>query len=839
VAARKSSGGGSRKAARKGAKKAASRSARKGSAGRSAGRKSARKAAPRKRGAGGVAARRRRRERRRRLRAIGALGAFLVGLAAASWVLSLDAVVRERFDGRRFTVPSKVFAAPIILYPGLDWQQLDLIGTLQRLGYREQAGGGALESGRFRRTPGKLRVSLRGFAHPTRREPAQDVAVLTRGSRVAEIRDVRTGREVGAVPLEPALVGAFYGSQREQRELVAIDALPRHLIDAVLAVEDRRFESHHGVDLRRILGAFVANLRAGGIRQGGSTLTQQLVKNFFLTPERTVRRKLQEAVMALLVEARYEKPAILESYLNEIYLGQRGSTAIHGIGEAAVFYFGKPASDLGLAESALLAAIIQSPNRLSPHRNPRAATDRRNLVLELMFQQQRIDARQLDRARHRPLGLARVTPEQSESRYFLDLLRRQLPEAYDRDVLTAQGLRIYSTLDPRLQDAAARALKNGLARIEQQVPRLAERPAGARLQGCLVALRPQTGEILALVGGRDYGRSQFDRCTQARRPAGSVFKPFVYLAGLTPDRGAPHITLASRLDDEPIEVETEQGVWSPSNIDHEFRGRVPVRTALEKSLNVPAVRLALAVGVDRVAAVARRLGIESRMPRVPSLALGTAEVAPLEMARAYATLANGGIRPTPHTFEDVVAAGRTLDRRHLDFERVMPATHAYLATSLLQGVVERGTAASVRALGLRGPIAAKTGTSDEERDLWFVGFTPELVAVVWVGFDEPASVGVPSSRAALPIWAEFVREVVGERVRGDFLRPPGLVEHDIDPLTGALAGRGCPDREPEIFLPGTEPLEVCVGRNRIERRERGDDGGKNRRGLLRWVRDWL
>ncbi len=489
--------------------------------------------------------------------------------------------------------------------------------------------------------------------------------------------------------------------------------------------------------------------------------------------------------------------------------------------------------------AALLAAIIQSPNRLSPHRNPRAATERRNLVLELMFQQERVDALALDSARHQPLGLARVTPEQSESRYFLDLLRRQLPNVYDQDVLTAQGLRIYSTLDPRLQEAAARALKNGLARVEQRVPGLADRPDDARLQGCLVALRPQTGEIVALVGGRDYGRSQFDRCTQARRPAGSVFKPFVYLAGLEPDSGPPHITLASFLEDEPLDVETDQGVWSPANIDHRFRGRVPVRTALEKSLNVPAVRLGMAVGIGRVADVAKRLWIESRMPRVPSLALGTADVSPLEMARAYATLANAGVRAIPHTFEDVVAQERTLDRRRLEFERVMPAAHAYLAVSLLEGVVDRGTAVGVRNMGLRGPIAATPGTTDEERDLWFVGFTPELVAAVWVGFDEPASVGVASSRAALPIWVEFVREVVGERVRGAFRQPPGLLEFDVDPESGALAMRGCPDRRPEIFLPGTEPLDACVGRNRIERRASRDDESKKRRGLLRWIRDWI
>jgi penicillin-binding protein 1B len=757
-----------------------------------------------------------------------AVVALVAGFWASSWVLEQDRIVLERFEGRRFSVPSKVLSAPTILYPGLDWKRIELPETLDRLGYRERNTPGDLPPGRYRWGRGQLRVHLRAFEHPSRAEPARSVAIRLNGNHIDSIRDVPSGREVGAVLLEPQLVGAYYGPDREQRDLVQLEDLPRHLSDAVLAVEDQRFESHHGVDLRRIAGAFVANVRAGGIRQGASTLTQQLVKNFFLTPEQTLQRKFTEAVMALLVEARYDKKAILESYLNEIYLGQRGSTEIHGVGEAASFYFGKRASELTVAESALLAAIVQSPNRISPHRHEDRALERRNLVLQLMHEQGRLTRAEYEKAVASPIRVAAVTPEVGESRYFLDVLRRQLPEVYDRDLLATEGLEIYSTLDPRLQRAGVRALKRGLERIEANHPDLESADPSKRLQGCLIAMRPQTGEVLALVGGRNYGQSQFDRCTQARRQAGSSFKPFAYIAALE-GRGLqpPAITTATLLDDSPLTLETREGVWEPRNYDHKFRGPVPARYALEHSLNIPAIRLGLEIGPDRIADLARRLGVTSDLPRVASLALGTATVSPIEIARAYATIANGGIRPQPHTFEDVVARGETLERRKLRFERVLDEGVAYLAISLLEGVIDRGTGRRVRGMGLRGPVAGKTGTTDDEYDLWFVGFTPELVTVVWVGYDEPRTIGVQSSWGALPIWVDFMTDAVGKQVRGAFLRPPSVRALDINPETGAVALAGCPKRVTEFFLRGTEPSRVCTWRgSSIEPSARSGDGSE-------------
>jgi penicillin-binding protein 1B len=422
--------------------------------------------------------------------------AFGAGFFVAGIAVEADRTVRARFEGVRFRVPSRVYSAPMILYPGLDWQQIDLRGTLDRLGYRSAATPVDLPEGQYTWGAHRVRVHLRSFEHPSRPEPGRDIVLVLDGNDIGEIRAMPSGRELGAVLLEPEPLGAYYGLAREQRELVRIDEVPRHLIDAVLAVEDQRFETHPGIDLKRILGAMWANIRAGRVRQGGSTLTQQLVKNFFLTPERTFRRKFQEAVMALVVEARYDKREILESYLNEIYLGQRGATAIHGFGEATHLYFGKSASDLTVAESGLLAAIIQSPNGISPYRNAEAATRRRNLVLDLMVEQGRIDEETHALARVEPLRLASVTPDPGDARYFLDLLRRQLAETYDGETLTAEGLRIYSTLDRRLQALAAQALEEGLVAIEKRRPELAKLPPERRLHVALARVAQAQREIV-------------------------------------------------------------------------------------------------------------------------------------------------------------------------------------------------------------------------------------------------------------------------------------------------------------------------------------------------------
>jgi len=777
-----------------------------------------------------------------------ALGSFLVGVKVGHQLVRLDRMVTQRFSGQRFRVASRVLSAPTILYPGLDWKNVDLAGALTRLGYQAETSPGPLLPGRYVFGKNKLHVHLRALEHPTRPEPDRDVELTLEGSEIAEIRDVSSGRELGAVLLEPELVGSYYGPDREQRELVRLGEVPRHLIDAILSAEDQRFDEHHGIDPVRIVGAFLANVRHGGVRQGGSTVTEQLAKNFFLTPERTLSRRIRTALLSMIMEARYSKDEILECYLNEIYLGQRGAAEVHGVGEASRLYFGKPVRELSVAEAALIAAVIPGPNGISPYKNPERALARRNLVLDLMHEQERIDDATWNAARAEPFHLSAVTPESSDARYFLDTLRRQLPEVYDNEGLTSEGLKIYSTLDLRLQRIAATALREGLAAIEKRYPKLKAESPDKQIEGCLIALRPQTGEVLALVGGRGYSVSQFDRCVQAKRQMGSTFKPFVYIAALEPQGGRPVITLASTLEDEPLSIETPSGPWTPVNYDHQFHGVVTVRDALEHSRNVPTARLAQEVGIERIAEVAQRLGIESPLPLVPSLALGVADVAPIEVARAYAAIANGGIRPEIRTFEDVLdPQGHTLARREIEFQPVLDAGTAYLATSLMEGVVDRGTATLVRTSGLLGPIAGKTGTTDSGRDAWFVGFTPELLAVVWVGFDEPRNTPLTGATGALPIWIRFMREATSGQIRGAFLPPPEIISLDIDPTSGAIALAGCPQRKTEVFLIGTLPARECPEGGMIERATQPPEPESSpkapareprphRRGVFDWLR---
>jgi penicillin-binding protein 1B len=788
----------------------------------------------------------RRRARRARplLRALAiatVLLAFGGGIFLARAMLRLDRVVRARFEGPLFEVPSRVYAAPTILSAGLDVTQVDLRGALRRLGYREEPSAEIASPGGVHWEKSRVVAYLRAFEHPSRAEPARRIAIELEGRQVDALRDLDSDRELAAVLLEPELVGSYFGLHREQREPVRLGQVPRHLLDAVLAVEDQRFEAHPGIDVWRIAGAAFANMVAGEVRQGGSTLTQQLVKNFFLTPERTFDRKIQEAAMSLVVEARYEKPAIFEAYLNEIYLGQRGPTSIHGVGEASLFYFGKPVRSLRLEDSALLAGLIRSPGDYSPFLHPEAARARRDLVLRLMHEQGRIDAAAFDTARDAPLSIATRTSEPRETRYFLDALRGQLPEVYDEATLQGQGLRIYSTLDLRLQQIATQALREGLDALEKKHKSLRPGRDGARLQGCLLALRPQTGEVLALVGGREYGESQFDRCLQARRSAGSAFKPFVFVAGLEARRGAPVITLASTLSDTPVSIRSGSKTWAPANYDHKFYGEVSVRTALEKSLNVATVRLGQAVGAERIIDVARRLGIESPLEPVPALALGAADVTPLEMARAYATLASGGVRTETRFFDDLTdASGRTLARGDVSSEVVLDPGVSFLAVSLLEGVVDRGTARAVRSAGIQGPIAGKTGTSNDSKDAWFVGFTPDLVAVAWVGFDEPRDMKLPSSQLAVPIWLRFLKDATGGIVPGAFAPPSDVHRVEIDPVSGAVALAGCPRRTSEYFLEGTEPRTTCpeggwFGTGGTDQEDADDARGAGERGRGGWL----
>ena len=591
----------------------------------------------------------------------------------------------------------------------------------------------------------------------------------------------------------PIAIGTLDGTPAEQRIPVRLDQLPDHLIQAVLAVEDQRFYQHHGLDPRRIGGALVANLRAGSITQGGSTITQQLAKNLFLSSRRTPLRKLREAALALALEARYDKPTILEAYLNEIYLGQDGGRAIHGAGAAARYYFGKDVRRLNLAESAALAGMISAPNRYAPTRNPDAARERRDLVVQLMVDQRRLTSSTAERARRAALATRARPAPTLEGRWFRDFA---LAGAGDR--LPARGVAVYTTLDVTLQRAAERAVRTGLQTLRSP-----------QAEAALVALDPRSGEVLAMVGGRDYGASQFNRATDARRQPGSAFKPVVALAALERSRGqAPAYTLASLVEDQPLRVATPRGPWQPENYDRSFHGRVTFREAMEQSLNVPFARIGLAVGPERIVETARRLGITSPLHAVPSLALGSSEVTLLELVRAYGVLAAAGTLAAPRAIVGRARQGHEIEPLPApEPVRVVDPAVAYLVTSTLQGVVTRGTGRSLNGDGRFGTIAGKTGTSSEWRDAWFIAYSPSLVVGVWVGFDDGRSLRLTGAGAALPIVARFLAEAAADRESEEFQVPDGITEGYTVLADGGWSA--CGPRE--IFLEGTEPEDHGCG----------------------------
>ena len=622
----------------------------------------------------------------------------------------------------------------------------------------------------------------------------------------------------------PVVIAALDGGPTELRIPVRLDQLPDHLVGAVLAIEDQRFHQHHGLDVRRIGGALVANLKAGGIAQGGSTITQQLAKNLYLTARRTPLRKAREAAMALVLEARYDKGDILEAYVNEIYLGQDGGRAIHGVGAAARFYFGKDIRRIGLSESALLAGMIHAPNRYAPTRHPRAARERRNLVLAVMTEQQRISRSLAERASRAGLP-TRVWPARTvDGRHFRDYIRPRVPRRLPR-----RGAAIHTTLDASMQRIAERAVRHGLDRLRNP-----------GVEAALVAIDPRSGEVLAMVGGRDYGASQFDRATVARRQPGSAFKPIVALAALERTDGRdPSFTLATYVDDEPLQVRTSSGPWQPVNYDRRFRGRVTVREAMEQSLNVPFARIGLAVGPERIVATARRVGITSPLNPVPSLALGSSEVTLLELVRAYGVLAAGGSLAEERTLLSYGPYGRDPEPGEAASSReVVDPAVAYLVTSTLEGVVARGTGRALNASGRYESVAGKTGTSNDWRDAWFVAYTPSLVVGAWVGFDDGRSLGTTGAGAALPIVARFLDEIDTGEDWDPFDVPDGITERYIAREDGGWLSE-CGERE--IFLAGTEPSGVagCLPFPFPNWNEVREWGGALTRGAARFLEELL
>ncbi|HSL47647.1 MAG TPA: PBP1A family penicillin-binding protein [Candidatus Deferrimicrobiaceae bacterium] len=733
------------------------------------------------------------RGRRRFTLFAGGLLAILVLGAGGLAIYAAAALSRfERVEARRSTV---LYAAPPVLRPGVHVGALDLAGILSRVGYRETRG--ASGPGQFSRSDSGWEIHVAGPA-------AGRVTLAVSGGRITGLR--QGDAEVQSVALPPELLASAGADMGENIRPVRLPDVPAVLRNAVLATEDVRFYEHGGVDPRGILRALWTNIRKGRVAEGGSTITQQLVKSRLLNPERTLARKVNEALLSTVLEWRYSKDQILEAYLNEIYLGQWGGSAVRGVGAASRAYFGKEVHQVTLAEAALLAGMIRAPNSYSPVSNPERARERRDVVLSRLRDLGRISEADYRRARKEPVR-ARVTPTNGlVAPYFIDYVRAELERNPDLELAGQHGVRVYTTLDPVLQRLAEAAVVKGMDRLETARPRLRRKGPEERLQAAMVVLDPATGQVRALVGGRDYRSSQFNRAVQARRQPGSAFKPFVYLTALTPRKDATLFTAASLIEDAPITIMMDGKPWTPKNYDDRYEGTVTVRRALEGSLNTATVRLAQAVGLPAVIDTARGLGMEADLKPVPALTLGVFEITPLQLARAYLPLVNGGLAPAGGAVEAVADdGGRALWSAGREARPVIGAPEAYLVTSLLEGVINAGTGASARVAGVPGAVAGKTGTTNDGRDAWFVGYAPNLLALVWVGFDDGVAAGLSGSEGALPIWSEFMRQALEVYPGGAFPEPAGITRAKVDVTTGRRATAFCPLVATEVFLSGTEP----------------------------------
>ncbi len=729
------------------------------------------------------------------------LGLAGLGLAALLAYSSIELARFERAEARSTTY---VYAAGQPLALGVHVRLADLAGTLGRLTYTETRTP-PTAPGQFQRAAGAWEIFLRGGERGGR--GAHRVRLEVSDERIRRV--VEDGQSVDGALLEPEILTGVAERPGEEFRPIRLAEAPLTLMMAVLAAEDQRFFDHAGVDLRGLVRAAWTNLRAGRVKQGGSTITQQLIKVRLLSPKRTFLRKLDEAWLATLVEWRYSKPQILEAYLNGIYLGQRGPLAIRGVGAAARAYFGKEVHGLTLGEAALLAGMVRAPNSYSPAVNPDRARERRDVVLGRMRELGKITDADYQKATREPIRVPATAHGGQLAPYFTDYVRQELEASFGEDALHAiPGAHVFTTLDLALQRFGEAALARGLDRLESRVPALRRADPAARLQAALIAFDPATGHIRALVGGRDYQISQFNRAALARRQPGSAFKPFVFLTALRGVRGdRPLFTAASLVEDSPVSLMVNGREWTPRNYEGRYEGRVTVRRALEQSLNSATVRLAQAVGLPAVVETARTLGLAGPLQPVPAMALGAFEVTPVALARAYLPFANGGLRPAaPATIRGVYDRdGERLDDASDEATAVISPAEAYLMTSLLQGVIRSGTGASARALGVPDGVAGKTGTTNDGRDAWFVGYSSRLLTVVWVGFDASETHGMSGAQAALPIWADFMKQALDLYPPPAFSVPAGISVADIDTTNGKLATRFCPLVARETFLTGTEP----------------------------------
>jgi penicillin-binding protein 1B len=740
--------------------------------------------------------------------------AMLLGATGviAVYYLRFGRMIDERLTGQIFQNTSRVYSAPGHIYTGESLRPNDLASYLLRAGYQEGPVPGAPGEFRVRGSVVEVRPSADSYF-----KGANALRVEFSGSQISRIAQLPGGAERSLAEIEPELITNLFDSSREKRRVVRFDDLPPVLVRAVLAAEDKRFFEHGPLDLVRVFGAAFYDITRGQKAQGASTIDMQVARTFFFSTKREWRRKLKEILMAAELDERFSKQQIFELYANDIYLGNRGSFAIRGFGEAAQAYFGKDVRELSLGEAAFLAGIIRAPNRYStPERRMDRAEEARNRVLAQMVDNGYVTAEQEATAKKSKLKFVNGGLASSSAPYFVDMVKDHLLDKFSESDLQTQSYRIYTTLDPDLERAAGDAVQVGLQGVDKL---LARRYAAWKKKGeavpqaqvALVALDPHTGEIRALVGGRDYGGSQLNHAL-ARRQPGSVFKPFVYAAAFdnTVEGFLPVVTPVTTVEDVPTTFEFDGKEYTPNNYGEEFYGTVTVRDALIHSLNVATVKVAEMIGYQRVVDLARQVGLGSNILPTPAVALGAYEMTPIDVAAGYTAFAAGGVRAEPLFLRSVVSAdGATQESLVPQTRAVLDPRVAFLVTSLMEDVINHGTGFAVRQIGLTAPAAGKTGTS---RDGWFAGYTSNLLCVVWVGFDDNRDLGLSGSQSGAPIWAEFIKRATALPLYGNtqaFDPPPGVLNEVIDPQTGELATPSCPHTENEYFVAGSEPNQYC------------------------------
>ena len=750
-----------------------------------------------------------------------ALVVFLVvavglGGSFCYFYIKYDRIIEQRFRSPVFSNSAKIYALPRTVHDGDKVDAKEIAGLLRRTGYSDKEDQSPLGSFRLVRDGIEITPGPESYHSP-------EAALITiQGGQVARITS--KGNDLSAYELEPQLVTALFDAgQRSKRQVVKYADIPKVMVDAVLAIEDRRFFEHSGVNFIRMFEAVWIDLTRQRHEQGGSTITMQLSRGFFLTPEKTVRRKLTEMLIAEELEQKFSKQQIFEFYGNWVNLGQRGSFAISGFAEASRAYFNKDLKDITLPEAALLAGIIQGPSRLSPYRHPERALERRNLVLDSMVDNHTITREQADKAKASPLKLAPPNVEASDAPYFVDMVRDTVINKISEHDLNDQSYRIYTTLDPDLQKAAAQAVETGIKLVDEQVTKLRTKRVkvgkkvetqvaqGPQAQVALVALDPHTGAVLALVGGRDYGFSQLNHAL-SKRPTGSIFKPFVYAAAMNTalDGSQTVITPASTVTDAPSSFAYGDQIYEPRNYKEEYHGDVTLRYALAMSLNNATVKVAEQVGYDKVADLAKSAGIAS-VKATPAMALGSYEATPLDMAGAYTSFANTGIRLSPTLVNSVRnAQGDVVENYKADERPVLDPRIAYVMTNMMESVINNGLGyTAVRLRGFSLPAAGKTGSS---HDGWFAGYTSNLLCIVWVGYDDYSDLRLSGAMTAAPIWTEFMKKASALPQYADmkpFAQPTGVVDVQLDKATNRLATPTCPDDYVAAFVTGTEPRETC------------------------------